>query len=37
MKTLPEWVEGSIKLKTNKAIELEDGDFIRIKSIHEDS
>jgi C-5 cytosine-specific DNA methylase len=36
MRTLSEWVEGSVKLKANKAIELEDGDFLRIESIHED-
>ncbi|KAI9786460.1 MAG: hypothetical protein M1839_006920 [Geoglossum umbratile] len=37
MKTLSEWVEGPVTLKPNKSIELEDGDFIRIKSIHKDS
>ncbi|KAH0538218.1 hypothetical protein FGG08_005187 [Glutinoglossum americanum] len=36
METLSEWIEGSVKLKPNKSIELEDGDFIRIKSIHKD-
>src|SRR5205814_10052923 len=36
LERLPEWVEGSVKLKPNKSIELEDGDFIRIKSIHKD-
>jgi DNA (cytosine-5)-methyltransferase 1 len=34
--TLSEWVEGPTKLKPNKSIELDDGDFIRIKSIHKD-
>jgi hypothetical protein len=34
--TLSEWIEGSTNLKPNKSIELDDGEFIRIKSIHKD-